>query len=122
VSLSVRNLDESLSFYSGRLGLPVLAPTFEGTAFEGREAMVLAGVTALCLQEHRSNRGEDFDPLQTGLDHIALAVNSLEDLQHFAAHLDDLGIANSGVKPLTAFGHFIELRDPDGILVEIQAL
>ena len=73
VSLSDRDLDASLEFYRDRLGLRVLAPPFDGTVFEGREAMVLAGATALCLQEHRGNAGDEFDPHRTGLDHIALA-------------------------------------------------
>lgn len=32
------------------------------------------------------------------------------------------GVAHSGVKPLPGFGDFIELRDPDGILVELHAM
>lgn len=122
VSLSVRDLDRSLAFYRDLVGLPVLAPPFEGTAFEGREAMVLAGPTALCLQEHRRNDGSEFDPHRTGLDHVAFAVDSMQDLHDFAAHLDAAGVANSGVKALGIYGHFIELRDPDNVQVEIQTL
>ena len=122
VSLSVRDLDRSLVFYRDLLGLRVLAPPFDGSAFDGREAMVLAGATALCLQEHRQNDGSEFDPHRTGLDHFAFAVDSMQDLHDFVTHLDDVGVANSGVRPLGIYGHFIELRDPDNVQVEIQTL
>lgn len=122
VSLSVRDLEESLSFYRDTLGLGVLAEPYEGDVFDGREAMVLAGRTALCLQAHRANSGDGFDPTRTGLDHIALAVASVDDLHEFAEHLTAAGVDHSGVKPLAGFGDFIELRDPNGILVELHAM
>ncbi|MFP5326378.1 MAG: VOC family protein [Acidimicrobiia bacterium] len=121
-ALSVRDLDASLRFYRDVLGLPVLAEPYDGEVFEGREAMVLAGRSALCLQCHAANTGQPFDPRQAGLDHLALAVSTVEELHEFAAHLDERGVAHSGVKPLPGFGDFIELRDPDGILVELHAM
>lgn len=122
VSLSVRDLDASLRFYRDVLGLPVLAEPYDGEVFEGREAMVLAGRSALCLQCHEANAGAAFDPRIPGLDHLALGVGSRDDLDGFASHLDAAGVENSGVKPLPGFGYFIELRDPDGILVELHAM
>lgn len=122
VSLSVSDLDDSLRFYRDVLGLPVLAEPYDGEVFDGREAMVIAGRSALCLQCHTANTGAAFDPRHTGLDHLALAVRSREELDDFAGHLDAEGAEHSGVKPLPGFGHFIELRDPDGILIELHAL
>lgn len=122
ISLSVRDLDSSLHFYRDVLGLPILAAPYDGEVFEGREAMLLAGRTALCLQCHTANTGAKFDPRQSGLDHIALAVASFEELEAFAQHLTAEGIDHSGVKALPGFGDFIELRDPDGVLVELHAL
>ena len=122
ISLSVRDLDVSLRFYRDLLGLATLAEPYEGAAFDGREAMLLVGRTALCLQAHRANTGHVFTPLRSGLDHISFAVESLDDLQVFADHLEAHGVDNSGVKPLPGYGEFIELRDPDGILVEFHAL
>lgn len=122
VSISVSDLEASLRFYCDVLGLPVLAEPFEGTAFDGREAMVLVGRSALCLQCHSGSAGSSFDPLQTGLDHIALQVGSLDELHAFADHLTTVGTDHSGVQPLAGFGHLIAVRDPDGILVELHAL
>ena len=122
VSLSVTDVERSKAFYNETLGLPVLRDVFEGEAFDGREVIVLAGLTGLCLQEHRGNRGGSFDPTRTGLDHIAFAVEGIDTLQAFATALTDAGVEHSGVRALTQYGHFIELRDPDGIQVEIQCL
>lgn len=122
LSLSVRDLDASSAFYHGVLGLPVLTDTFEGTAFEGRECMLLVGRTALCLQEHAANLGAGFDPARAGLDHVAFAVETLDELEGWAASLTASGVDHSGVKVLTGFGHMIEARDPDGMLVELHCL
>ncbi|GAC1605082.1 MAG: VOC family protein [Acidimicrobiales bacterium] len=122
VSLSVGNLEASLAFYRDLLALDVLAEPYEGTAFAGKEAMVLAGRTALCLQEHQDRTKETFDPRRPGLDHISFAVASRQVLEDFAAFVTSKGVAHSGVKPLLGSRHFIELRDPDGILVELHAL
>jgi glyoxylase I family protein len=122
ISLSIGELEASLGFYRDILGLAVLAEPYEGTAFVGREAMLLAGRTALCLQEHRDRTKERFDPLRPGLDHISFAVATTDDLEAFAEHLTAAGVQHSGVKPLPGFGHFIELRDPDGLLVELHSL
>lgn len=122
MSLSVSDLDASLRFYRDVLGLRILADPYDGEVFEGREAMLLAGRTALCLQCHAANTGAKFDPSHTGLDHIALAVASSEDLEAFADHLTSQGIEHSGVKALPGFGDFIELHDPDGVLVELHAM
>ena len=94
---------------------------FEGSAFDGREAMVLVGRSALCLQHHVDNAGTPFDHRRAGLDHLAFGVSSIEELHAFAAHLDSAGVDHSDVKPLPGFGHVVELRDPDGVLIEIHA-
>jgi glyoxylase I family protein len=122
VSLSVTDLDRSVGFYRDALGLPTLVERFDGSAFDGEEIMLLAGRTALCLQAHKANEGERFDPRRTGLDHLALAVESIDELERYAARLTELGIDHSGIRPITGFGHFIELRDPDGIQVELHVL
>jgi glyoxylase I family protein len=120
ISLSVTDLDRSLAFYRDTLGLPVLLEPFEGQVFDGREVMLLVGRTALCLQEHVRHAARRFDPTQCGLDHLAFAVDSLAELRERAESLTAAGVENSGVKPLAGFGEFIELRDPDGIQLELH--
>lgn len=120
INLSVRDLDASLSFYRDALGLVLLLGPFDGAAFAGREALVMAGQVAIGLQEHRGNDGSEFSPVRTGLDHLAFHVSSTTDLEAWMARLDSQGIDHSDIKPV-AFGSMIEFRDPDGIQLEIFA-
>ena len=122
VSLSVSDLDRSFDFYHRVLGLPVLVPPFEGEVFEGHQVMLTMGRMALCLQAHTFNEGEGFDPSRTGLDHLAFFVGSSEDLERWAMKLDREGLEHSEIKPAGAFGSMIELRDPDGIQLELHTL
>jgi len=120
VSLSVRDLDRSLAFYTEALSLPVLTPPFEGVAFEGREALVLAGRVAICLQEHAANRGDPFDPARTGLDHLAFHLGSYGELEEWRERLTDRGIAASPIRRVM-FGWIVEVRDPDDVQLELFA-
>jgi len=120
VSLSVSDLDRSLVFYHEVLGLALLVDPFEGVVFDGREVILRVGRSALCLQEHRRNPGFGFDPTRTGLDHLSFGVASIEELGEWARRLSSAGIAHSGVKSLAGFGDVIELRDPDGIQIELH--
>lgn len=119
VSLSVSDLDASLTFYRDVLGLEVFTEPYEGTAFDGREAMLLAGRIVVCLQAHRANDGMAFDPTRTGLDHLAFHMSSHEQLQQWDLRLSDLDVAHSDIKAAGGYGSMIELRDPDGIQIEL---
>ncbi|MGH2808252.1 MAG: VOC family protein [Actinomycetota bacterium] len=122
VSLSVTDLDRSFDFYHRVLGLQVLAPPFDGEVFEGRQVLLLAGRLAIGLQAHSATDGSRFEPTRTGLDHLALMVSSVADLEAWAARLDGEGVTHSEIKPAGAFGQMIELRDPDGIQIELHTL
>ena len=55
-----------------------------------------------------------------GLDHLALAVPDGTQLEAWARHLTDIGINHAGVVP--EGGHpSLQLRDPDGIAIELVA-
>ena len=122
LSLSVTDLDRSLAFYRDTLGLPVFVPPFDGEVFDGREALLLVGGMALNLQAHERTSGDGFDPTRTGLDHLAFSVPTTDDLQSWAQHLTSRGVAHSGIKPVPGYGVMIELRDPDGIQLELHVL
>jgi hypothetical protein len=48
-------------------------------------AIVAFEALGLDLFEHADNGGERFEPEHTGLDHLALAAESLEELQRWAS-------------------------------------
>jgi glyoxylase I family protein len=121
VSLSVSDLDMSLTFYRDALRLPVLREPYEGTVFAGREAMLHAGRVVITLQAHTDNAGEAFDPTRTGLDHLAFHLSSRNDLEDWIEHLDRSQVLHSDVIEVTGYGWMIELRDPDGIQLELFA-
>ena len=55
-----------------------------------------------------------------GLDHVALAVPDGASLQAWADHLTEVGIDHAGV--VLEGGHpSLQLRDPDGIAIELVA-
>lgn len=121
VSLSVADLDRSLAFYHDVLGLPIFVETFDGYAFDGREVMFRVGKMVFNLQEHERRTPQDqFNPVRVGLDHLAFAVASLEALEVWSTWLRDKGVDHSEIKDI-GFGHMIELRDPDGVQLELFA-
>src|SRR5436309_7775285 len=71
VSLSVRNRDASRDWYQRVLGFKQL----EESRTDAYDEWILLHPTnhmVLCLQQHKANRGEEFDPTRTGGDHLGL--------------------------------------------------
>jgi glyoxylase I family protein len=123
VGLSVTDLDRSISFYCDDLGALVTVPPFEGyRGFSGRMAVVLLGLTIVDLHEHEANRGESFEPSRTGLDHLALAADSYDEVDAWVRWLDSRGIPHSDVRDSSGFGALFDFVDPDGIQIEISFL
>jgi glyoxylase I family protein len=74
--------------------------------------------TILCLQQHRTNGGEIFDPARTGADHVAFRVASREDLDRWERLLTDKAVVHSPVAE-RHYGSVLCVRDPDGIQLEL---
>lgn len=121
LSLSIRDLDASVAFYRDILGLTVFVEPYDGEVFAGRQALLLAGRVVVGLQQHDANEGVPFDPTRTGLDHLSFHVASREELDAWSAWLDDGDVEHSEVKQVGDLGWMIELRDPDGIQLELFA-
>jgi len=70
------------------------------------------------LYNHQERSGDGFNPLRTGLDHLALEVPDAAALEAWMTHLDGLGVEHSPIRDL---GHawFVSLEDPDGIQLEL---
>ncbi len=72
----------------------------------------------LCLQQHKANRGEVFDPARTGGDHLGLKVDSREELDKWAAWFAERDVVCSPVAD-RPYGSVLCFKDPDGIQLEM---
>jgi glyoxylase I family protein len=70
------------------------------------------------LVGHDALSSDRFDERAVGLDHLALRVPNRAALEAWAKHLDDLGVAHSGVQEENG-GPLIVFRDPDNIQLEL---
>ena len=117
VSLSVCDREVSQQWYCDVFGFEL----FEQLGTEAyRESVLMHPATGmvLCLQQHRANVQESFEPQRTGLDHVAFKVASREELDRWAAQLAELGVVHSPVVDMP-YGSVLCLRDPDQIQLEI---
>jgi glyoxylase I family protein len=117
VALTVRDLEASSPWYERVFDLE----TVMDEPGEQRAARVyrLAGTsTWLGLVQHQANDGSPFSPTRTGLDHLAVAVESRDAVDEWAAHLDALGIEHSGAIDVPP-GAILNFPDPDGIQLSI---
>src|SRR5262245_14066979 len=78
-----------------------------------------ASVLRLCLVGHATTAGEPCSEFRVGLDHLEFLVARREDLDEWAARLDELGVDHSGVKALSYTANsMLTFRDPDNIQLE----
>lgn len=105
----VRDLGRTESFYEVLLGKPL-----KGEGY----LMYMVGDTRLFFTpspEHAPPYNKD----DIGLNHIALAVPTLEELEIVESQLQEASVAHSGIKFWRdGLTRYIWLDDPDGIRVE----
>jgi len=107
----VRDLSQTEKFYAALFGAP-----------QHRAAdslMYQVGDTRLFFTDCRRPYGGPYDKEGVGLNHFALGVRTLEDLQKIEAQLDTAGVAHSGIQ-VDPYGskEFIWMDDPDGLRLE----
>lgn len=117
VSLSVRDRDRSRDWYSSVLGFQVVEENRE-EAFDEWILLHPDNGMVLCLQQHRTNRGEPFDPTRTGGDHLGLKADSRAALDAWSAWFAESGVVHSSVAD-RPYGSVLCFRDPDGIQLEL---
>jgi glyoxylase I family protein len=116
LSLTVRNLEASVSWYADLLGLEKL---MEET-YEGGRAIVLARPEAglyLGLHGHERVSEPTFDETRVGLDHVAMGVGDRTELESWEVLLTEKGIAHSPIAD-RPWGSVLAFRDPDDIQLE----
>ena len=117
VQFLVADVSASAKWYSAVLGLAPFAddPDIGYVALRHR-----GGKFVVVLTRASSPRTRSAEPAADGLDHLALAVPDGASLEAWAAHLTEVGIDHDGV--VLEGGHpSLQLRDPDGIAIELVA-
>lgn len=121
LALTVRDADASERFYADVFGFTrVLELPDEGGRGYKRILMQRESGTILGFSVHQGNDGDPFSELRTGLDHLAFGVVSREELEAWAARLDEIGVARSEIIA-TPVGDLLTVRDPDNVQVELWA-
>lgn len=115
LALTVSDLETSSAFYEHLFGCAP-AGTLDGTNLR-RVIFALPSGTNLGLTEHNPTTTEKFTPFQPGMDHLGLAVDSVDELRAWAEHLTQAGIAHSGLVDAT-YGTALSFKDPDDIALE----
>src|SRR5688500_19796858 len=114
LSLLVTDLARARVFYVDRLGFPVLLE-------KPGVLLIAAGGTAIGLRgpAPETDPMDSFSPFRVGLDHVALACGSEEELQHVAEGLTAVGFEHTGVMLVPVLGHlYLAFSDPVGIKIE----
>ncbi len=114
VALRSSDVERSRTFYIETLGFPLVHDTPNLFLF-------MAGGTAFGVRgpDAATEPGDVFSPFRVGLDHIALACESEDELERTAAALSEAGIENTGVKMDETLGkRYVAFKDPDRIAWE----
>jgi glyoxylase I family protein len=117
VQLLVSDVGASARWYRAVLGLDILAedPDIGYVALQHRGAKVVIVLTTGPGGREPSPHAAD-----DALDHLAFAVPDGDSLRAWATHLTEVGIDHAGV--VMENGHpSLQLRDPDGVAIELVA-
>lgn len=115
-ALSVKDIDASIDWYRRVLGLE---ETFRQES-DTRRAVVMRfpGLRGTLGLVQHTDAGIGFSPRNVGLDHLAFAVESAEELWAWPDRLEQLGVSHAPAVE-TPFGGMLHFQDPDGIALAL---
>ena len=106
------------SFYQNTIGFPLAIDTPDLIIFVAGSLFV-----AFKQANPRDPNYATFSPFEVGLDHIAMACETEEELRRFAKGLADAGVENTGVKlDETLQKLYVAFKDPDKIQWEFYMI
>jgi catechol 2,3-dioxygenase-like lactoylglutathione lyase family enzyme len=117
VALTVSDLDRSIAFYSALFDTP---PAFRGAMLDGtphRYEMAVWRTPNLGLHHFETRPEGSFNERRPGLDHLAFACESFDELKLWSDRLDAIGAARSEILS-EPYGAGLAFRDPDNIALE----
>jgi|SRR5882672_9594955 len=109
------DLKRSKKFYADLLGFPILLDT---------EGLLIVGIGNFALavkgDDAKTPKNDAFDPFRVGLDHLALACASTEEIDRVAKLLKENKVWTEGPKTDATLGkYYVAFKDPDGIKLEL---
>ena len=116
VQLMVSDVRVSAEWYTAVLSLVPYAHDFE----LGYVALRQPGARMVLVLTERAGADASVEAGKGALDHMAFAVSDGEALHAWAEHLAGLGVEHAGVV-LENGRPSLQLRDPDGIAIELVA-
>ncbi len=119
VALTVRDLEASVPWYTALFGAP---PVLDEDTGPFRHAVWLVGSQTLVGLHQFPDPADTgaFNERRVGLDHLAFACASRDELVAWQSRLEELGIAHGGVVD-APYGSGLSFRDPDNIALEFFA-
>src|SRR4029079_1560654 len=116
VSLTVPDMERARWFWTTVMGFEV------GIEVPGATVCVhRPSGSVVRFRAHAGTVTGAFDETRVGMDHIALAVPTMDELQEWSACLNDHGVAH-WERVESDLWHHLNLRAPDNIAVELFVL
>jgi glyoxylase I family protein len=118
LGLRVSDLARAKRFYVDTLGFGLLRETPEAVFMDTHGLLI-----ALIGPREQTEAADRFNPFRVGLDHLALTIADVQELEGLREQLDAAGVPNHGIEPDPVTGAtYISFYDPDGIAWELYAL
>ena len=110
IALRCNDMNVTKNFYQNVIGLPLALDTPEQIGF------IAGSVFVGFRKASEGNHNKSFNPFNIGMDHLALACESEDELHRVAKGLADAGVENTGVKmDDTLKKLYVAFKDPDRI-------
>ncbi|MFI9508976.1 VOC family protein [Nocardia sp. NPDC052566] len=117
IKLPVDDLARSVAWYRDLLGMELAAEFCEDGQLRGAQLMHPSGF-GIALRQREYCVGK---PDLTGFDVFAIEVDSVAELHALAERADAMGSTQHGVSDNGEYGAFLNIIDPDGLMVRFLA-